>query len=167
MGPAIRVEVGRCRHARTLPDGTRLRRGDRIGMLHLNNESVAALHVDGLQPHSAALHFRRQFVASLRALAALVEPPGPLSDVRAFAATTIFHRGMPRLGFQPEQNGLLWPGLVAAYQRALLASLHPDGALRLERASFPDARRLWLTRDELLARFGRPAGSVTAGADGA
>ncbi len=53
-----------------------------------------------------------------------------------------------------EDNAPAWPRLVAAYQRALLASLHPAGRVRLRGAAYQRARRLWISRENLLARYG-------------
>lgn len=159
VGPALRVEVRTCRRMRSLPGPTILRRGDRIGILHVNNERIAALHADGLAPLAVGLEFRRQFVASLRALARLVAG-GDLGDVRAFAATTIAHAGLTRLGFTPEPRGVVWPRLVAVYQRSLLASLRPRPAPLLRGAGHHYARRLWLTRETLLARYGPGRGEA-------
>lgn len=165
VGPALRVAVRRLWRARRLPDGTALARGARIGVLHLNNERLAALHVDGLGPMAIGLELRRLLFASLRALAAAVAA-GPFADVRAFVATTIFHERLQRLGFVPEPRAPAWARLHAAYQRALLASLHPAGALRLRRLAYQEARRVWLSREALLARYG-PEADVSRVADGA
>jgi len=154
VGPALCVAVRQGRRARTLPDGTRLAPGIRVGELHLANARLAALHGDGLSPLAVGLEFRRRLLASLAELARLCAPAGPLADVRAFCAVTVFHRGLARLGFAPERDGLVWPGLVAAYQRALLATLHPGGGARLRRPTYGRARRLWITREALLARYG-------------
>ncbi len=96
---------------------------------------------------------RRWLLCSLRELAHLAAAGGPLADVRAFSAITVFHRGLARIGFCPERSGLLWPGLNAAYQHALMASLHPVGPLHFRRATHTRARRVWLTRAELLSRY--------------
>jgi len=154
IGPALAIEVRRSRISRRLGDGTLVRRGDRIGILHLNNDFTVALHSDGLAPAAIGLEFRRRILTSLGALAILARPDERLADVRAFAATTIFHRGLTRLGFEVEPGGLAWPRLVAAYQRALLASLHPAGRRRLRRPAYQDARRLWISRAALLAHYG-------------
>lgn len=155
VGPVLRIELVCSLRARRLPDGMRVRPGDRIGALHLNNARIARLHEQERSPLSAGLEFRRQFFASLQALAALASPGGPLGGVRAFVATTILHDQLRRLGFEAEADGLVWPRLVAAYQRALLVSLHPGA--RLSRSSYRRARRLWVSRERLLARFGEGA----------
>ncbi len=164
VGPAVRVEIRRIRRARTLADGARLVPGDRVGLLHLNNSRIAAIHVDGRSPWSVGLEFRRQLVASAHTLAMLAADDGPLGDVAAFSATTIFHEALARLGFAAEPNAPAWPRLVAAYQRALLVSIHPAGAPRLSRATYRNAPRLWLSRDALLARYGREFSRGSAGA---
>lgn len=152
VGSVLRIEVRRARRARRLPDGAVVDRGDRIGVLHLNNARIGHLHASEPSLLSAGLEFRRQFMASLHALAAQARAGGPLADVRAFEATTILHLPLRRLGFQPEPGGGAWGRLVAVYQRALLASLHPRA--RLGRPGYQRARRLWCSREALLARFG-------------
>lgn len=164
VGAAIRVEIRRTRRARTLADGARLLPGDRVGLLHLNNSRIAAIHVDSRSPLSVGLEFRRQLVVSLHTLATLAADDGPLGDVAAFSATTIFHDGLARLGFAAEPNAPAWPRMVAAYQRALLVSIHPAGALRVSRATYREARRLWLSRRALLARYNRAVNRASDGA---
>lgn len=154
VGPAARIEVRRSHRTLHLADGTTIRRGDLIGVLHLNNDRVVALHAAVLPPIAVGLEFRRQLLASLHALARLAGPGGRLRDVRAFAATTIFfHQWLRRLGFEADRDGLAWPGLVAAYQHALLASLRPAGPVRRGGATYRHAQRLWISREKLLARY--------------
>jgi YkoP domain len=153
VGPAARIEVRRSHRTLHLADGTTIRRGDRIGVLHLNNDRVVALHA-ALPPIAVGLEFRRQLLVSLHALARLAGPGGWLSDVRAFEATTIFfHQWLGRLGFEADRDGLAWPGLVAAYQHALLASLRSAGPVRRGRATYRHAQRLWISREKLLAHY--------------
>ena len=70
VGPVVRVKVRRSHRTLHLADGTIIRRGDRIGVLHLNNDRVVALHAAGLPSIAVGLEFRRQLLASLDALAA-------------------------------------------------------------------------------------------------
>src|SRR2546428_176986 len=74
----------------------------------------------------------------------------------AFAATTIFHEGLGRLGFETEPGGLRWPKLVGAYQRALLATMHSRGPVGLRADTYHHAERAWITRDALIARYSAP-----------
>ena len=153
VGPALCVKLERTRRSVTLPDGTRIPRGNAIGVLHLANARIANIHLNGLPPRLVGLELRRWLLASLDELARLAEAPGPLAHVRAFTAITLFHRGLARLGFQIEGGGLVFAALVGAYQRALLACLHPAGSLRVRGERYREARRLWLTREALLARY--------------
>ena len=161
VGSAGRIVVRRRHRTLQLSDGTIIRPGDRIGVLHLDKAFMAALHAEGQAPIAVGLEFRRQLLSSLHELGRLASPGGPLTDVTAFSATTIFfQQGLTRLGFTPEDRAPAWPRLVAAYQRALLASLHPAGPARLRRSSYRRAQRLWISRENLLARYGvvaRPA----------
>lgn len=158
VGSAASVEVRGSYRIVQLPQGMTIRRGDRVGVLHLNNDFVVTLHHHGLSPIAVGLEFRRQLVTSLHDLARLAGPGGRLSDVKAFSATTIFfHQGFKRLGFEAEDAAPAWPRLVAAYQRALLASLHPAGPARLRGSTYRRALRLWISRETLLTRYGAVA----------
>jgi hypothetical protein len=155
--PVLLVQVRRSDRSLTLADRSTVRRGDRIGTLHLDNERVMALHTGRPTPMALGLEFRRQVLASLHALALLCRPGSRLAQIQAFTAVTIFHRGLARVGFQVEPNGLAWPRPVGAYQRALLASLHPSGRPRLVHLGSGRAERLWISRERLLALYLSPA----------
>jgi hypothetical protein len=154
--PVLVLELRRAYRTTTLGDGTVIRRGDCIGMLHLNHRRVAALHRRVLTPIALGLVFRRDMLASLQSLALLAGPGGRLEGVRAFTAVTIFHHGLPRLGFEADARGLRWPRLTGAYQRALLATLHPDGPSRTTGLASARAARFWLSRERLIARYALP-----------
>ena len=156
VGPVLRIEVRPSHRTFRLSGGTTIRPGDTIGFLHVNNERVIALSSDGLSPIAVGLEFRRRLTASLRALATLARPGGRLAHVPAFAATTIFHEGLGRLGFETEPRGLRWPKLVGAYQRALLATMHSRGPVGLRADTYHHAERAWITRDALIARYSAP-----------
>lgn len=163
IGPLICLAQQRGRSVVVLADGTVLRPGDAIGVIHLDNAAVVALHADGLGPLARGLEFRRQLVASLRELAVLASPEGRLEHLQAFAAVTIFG-GLRRLGFQ-HTPGPVFPRIVAAYQRALLSHLHPAGRLWSETGAHPSAYRLVISRGKLLTRYGQaPARRAAIGA---
>jgi len=156
IGPVLCLKIRASGRTVRLADGTAVRRGEPIGLLHLNNERVVALHAGGLRPEAVGFEFRRQFLASLHDLAQLTDPGGPLARVQAFAVTTILHRGLGRLGFEPARGRAAGSVLVAVYQRALLASLRPAGRARLDGSIRHRARQLWISRDRLRARFRHP-----------
>lgn len=155
--PALRVDVRHHRRALVLGDGAAIRRGDRIGVLHMNNEQVVQLHVRSLTPMALGLEFRRQLFASLETLAILSRQGGRFQDIVAFTAVTIFHHGLARAGFEIEKDGVAFGPFTGAYQRALLASLHPAGRSRLLRLAEARPERLWISRGKLLALYS-PAG---------
>jgi hypothetical protein len=152
IGPIIRLEQQRQRARAILPDGTVVNRGAPIGVIHLDNAVVAALHTDGRSPQATGLEFRRLFVRSLRQLAILASPGGRLAHLQAFAATTIFP-GLRRLDFTP-MPGPIFPRVVGAYQRALLSSLHPMGHRATGVGRPHAAQRLMISQRTLIARYG-------------
>jgi hypothetical protein len=160
--PLLRVEVRRSRRRLRLSDGVTIRPGDRVGVLHLDNAAVAALHDHGLRPVAVGLEFRRQMLASMHRLAARARDEGGIVDVVAFSAVTIFYRPLQRLGFEVEAAGLWWPRLTGVYQGRLLATLHPDGWQRLARMPTRRAERLWLSRHQLIARYDGATSPVSA-----
>ncbi|OGK82778.1 MAG: hypothetical protein A2X52_06430 [Candidatus Rokubacteria bacterium GWC2_70_16] len=154
VGPALCVEVHRSRRTLSLADGTAVRRGDPVAILHLNNRRIAALHHEEGGQRAVGLLFRRRFVDSLEALAARARDGGDLAHLRAFAAVTVFG-GLERVGFaEAAGDRLCWARCVAAYQRGLLAALRPAGAARPRLGTFTRARRLWISRERLLALHG-------------
>jgi len=162
--PLFRIEVRRRRRRTRLRDGTVLRRGERIGIIHLDNAAVVRLHRSERPDAATGLEFRRLVLASLRELARQAGPGGALGGVGAVAALTIHHRALERLGFEREASAA-GSTVVAAYQRALVAWLFPGA--RRTRAHRRHALRVWMPRERLLARYGvRPVSnrsrSITA-----
>jgi len=154
-GPVLLVERRRLPRALRLADGTRLRPGAPIGVLHLDNARVLELHGDGRRPGAIGFELRRLVVASLRRVASHAIAGGPLAPLEAYSATTLFHRRLPSLGFGPALGDRpVGSGLVGGYQRALLRALHPSGAARA-RGTRGEARRLWISRERLVARYRR------------
>jgi len=159
--PAARIEpvlsVQRCRRWRALrlADGTLLGRGATFGVLHLYNVRALALHGAGQNPAMIGFELRRLFLTSLRALAARATDGGPLARFEAYSVTTLFHHRLPILGFAPAPGDRpICRHVVSFYERALLSSLHPAGPARLRSGARREARRLWISRQDLLARFG-------------
>lgn len=164
VGPVLRVRLTRYRgRPFTLSDAPPIRPGDLIGEFHLNNERVAALHADAAESRWAGLAFRRAFHASLVALAERALAAPAYQDVRAFTTTTIFHQGTQRAGFEVRLLPSRLAGrLVAAYERTVLTHFHPLGRQRPGRQRFLEARRIWISRDELIRRYA-PARSSASG----
>jgi hypothetical protein len=154
-GPVLRIERSHLRRALRLADGTRLDRGSPIGVVHLNNARVLALHRDGLTPDRIGFEFRRLLLRSLRSMARQAADHGPRASLQAYSATTLFHHGLARLGFaQAPGDRSVWRALVSGYERSLLRCLHPAAA-RARRRGREEARRLWISRERLLVLYGR------------
>lgn len=121
----LRLSVARYRRRPIrLPDGTRLGPGQRVILLHLQNETLAAMVRELTAPPRAGLAFRRRLEESFAALAILLETDPALVEVRAIGAVTTFWRGSQRFGFGVFP---LWPRwwarVVAAYQLSLTRQL--------------------------------------------
>jgi peptidoglycan-N-acetylglucosamine deacetylase len=155
VGPVLRFKIEASRRIMRLADGTVVRRGDRIGVLHLDNQRVVSLHDEGLPPGAIGLEFRRRLLASLAELAMRTDTGGSLANVRAFTATTIHHHALVRLGFEPALGHSRGSAIIGGYQRALLASLHPQGHVRLDAVSRRRAHKLWISCEALRIRFHR------------
>ena len=143
VDPVMRIEVRTNRAAVALPGGAVIRPGERVGALHLNNERIGELRRRGFTRLEIGLRFAPE---SLAALARMAGERGRLSEVRAFSAVTIFHPYLLRHGFRLQPGGVRWPRLATRHCERLCGA----GTRRRARA----AERVWITREELLARFG-------------
>ena len=139
-------------HPVTLPDGTHVGRGDSICWLHMNNSLLA--HMDG------QLSLLRAFRGDLQALARYVQRPEFPADVKAFYGYTLLSGAAPRLGFTVRpQRITIKTRLDRIFLQGLLAVYTPSGLNRLRRGStysrYP--QEVWMSRAELLRRYGSPA----------
>jgi hypothetical protein len=134
-----------------LPDGTTIRRGDRIGALHLNNVVSARIGEGTPWPLEAAI------MDDLRALASWVETLPPAERPPAFHGRTMFSRAARRMGFAtsrcPRTPYIL---LFRFYLHGLMIIHSREGWRRMTRSgirkSFPGD--IWLSTGELLRRYG-------------
>lgn len=151
---------------RALPDGTRLRRGDWVGELHIHNATMAQVAV-GATPWELV----RLVEGDLRALAAWVaqdraalaqatpsrRPARRIGAAQAFYGVTLLGRMTPRLGFVAfERPHTLGAWFDRLFMTGLLALYHPQGLERLThgttRGSYP--QEVWLASAVLLQRYG-------------
>lgn len=137
--------------AMTLPDGTQLAPGDAIGGLHFHNAGFIGLQAGSSR--AAALSFARLMLQSMHALAAAARNDPRFADVEVFHATSWLPPHGQRLGFvtQPVPKGF-GTRARAAYFKLLLWTFAP--AQETRRQALPDPHYYWLTRKELLQRFG-------------
>jgi len=149
----LRLQVAHARHALDLSDGTQVRTGDPVLMLHLWNEHVSSLQPD--EPDLVwAAHLRRLLVQSLHAGACWLASQPHRAGVRAVGGVTVLialgdergsRRLMRRLGFDvfPYEGplgrfGEFWENL---YTWGLMwtfngASLRQRSLVGLRRAEF-------------------------------
>jgi peptidoglycan-N-acetylglucosamine deacetylase len=136
-----------------LRDGTMIHPGAQVGELHLDRARVAHLH-RAVAPRCLGLVLRRELEHTLRQLArmAVEHPHG--CELEAFRSTTLFWREAQRLGFEVGACDVGWHlGFLGWYQRMLLARDHPLGRRRLQGRRWA-ARTIWISRRELLRRYG-------------
>ena len=126
----------------TLPDGTRITRGDTLCRLHFRNALL--VQGDSTSTHRRAWHVieaMRGDLAVLAELAAAGTLDRPGHPVKALTGTTVFFRGARRVGFtvRPRSRGW-WLEVDRFYLLGLLALYRPDGAARLhqETATAPE-----------------------------
>ncbi|MBI1894361.1 MAG: hypothetical protein HYS14_09640 [Candidatus Rokubacteria bacterium] len=163
-GTVLRLGLTRYRgRPLTLSDGSVIRRGDRIGIIHIHNEGVASLHAPDGTPHRGALIFLERFRASMRSLSGQMAT-GALADVRALTSTTVIFAAMARAGFDVLPLRPRWWGrALGTYQRWLMARHHPLGNRRFKLDRFVESRAVWISREALLRRYGPASSSSERG----
>ncbi|HEX3537033.1 MAG TPA: hypothetical protein VHU15_09715 [Stellaceae bacterium] len=164
--------------AAALSDGTVIEAGALIGELHLWNEHLPRYAKVG-PDLGWACTARRRFIHSMRLLAARAEYDPELRQVPAFRAEamlatrlglTQLERLAGRLGFEaiaiaPTTLGALHT-LGASLNVWCLTRAFNPGALPRQRWR-RERHELWISRAELIARYGRGAANPRAGLDSA
>jgi len=146
--------VGRSRHRGPplqFADGTRLATGDMVGKLHFNNARF--LQIEAETSRGAASRFVRLMLESLHILADKARQDPVFSDLTVYHAVSGLPPHGQRIGFitEPFPEGI-WKGLIAAYFRVLVWVYAPAAQTRASAKPAPTV--YWLTRKELLQRFG-------------
>jgi hypothetical protein len=149
----------------TLPDGMAIRRGDRLVELHVHNRALP-----DLATRAGAFQLVRMFEADLGALARWAETPDFPKDARALYTLTVLGRAGPRLGFMVRERGSgLRNRLDGMFMTGLIALYSPEGVDRLRRGTtygtYPV--EIWMSRGELLRRYGGAAQDAPEKSDGA
>ena len=146
--------VGRSRYpgpAVEFADGNRLAPGDLVGTLHFNNACFPQIEAD--TSRRAALRFVRLMLESMHILADRARRDPMLSDLAVFHAVSWLPPHGQRIGFitEPFPDGPR-KRLIATYFRILVWAYAPAEQTRT--SARPDPTIYWLTRKELLRRFG-------------
>ena len=161
----LRLQERGAAHALSLPDGSLVRKGDPVLFLHLWNERIPPIPVDGPDLIWAA-RFRHLLIGSYRLTARWLVAQPDLGQVRAVGGVTVLLYGgetqgalrlIQRLGFQvmPYRNplgrfGELWENL---YTWAIMwtfntVSLRHRRLLRIRRTE------VWMSTAEFMRRYG-------------
>lgn len=139
----------------TLPDGTRVAKGDRVVELHLNNRMLASIMT---HTNSRPLLLHRM-EDDLRAFAAWSKTPQFPPEIRAVYGFTLLSRAAPRLGFTTRARPhTMRHWLDRLFIMGLLALYSPQGTERLQQGttyrSYPE--EVWMSLHELLRRYDTP-----------
>jgi hypothetical protein len=166
----IRIAPDVARAPVALSDGTRIRVGDPVGVLHLWNEHLPPFSSRGPDLRWAS-EIRRRVEGSLAAVAAHLERDARWREARALRADAAFlsRIGGPQMarvarrhGFEAVATRPTVAGRVHAFGENFLlwglARAYNPPALRRGRF-LRDRHEVWISREGLLARYGRaPAG---------
>lgn len=148
----LRVGIVRYRGLpHTLRNGRRLVPGDEVVELHFRNPRIALL---------GAIKAVKVMQRSLRDLAQLIETDPRYKNVNVFFGVSVIFRGPERIGFEVvDMDFARWRRFVTGlYLRWVMSVYHPEGAQRLaQRRELLEPKGIFITRDELLARYGPDA----------
>jgi hypothetical protein len=136
-----------------LPDGTRVEPGELVAELHCDNSVIFDLVKRDQNPYRATR-------ADLRLLAAWLDFSDPMGRIRAFRGVTMLGPAAARLGcfvldrppgFKARIDRWYMIGLLLIYTTGGMERLNRGTSLRTH------PREVWLTRHELMRRYGSAA----------
>lgn len=139
----------------TLPDGTPIRRGDRLGELHFRSDIVSTLLAAAPGPVRGLAIYRARGLDGLIHLARAVETDPALKEVQAFFGETMLWNTIRRYGFWAVPvRGRARRWVVSAYQRLMVRHYSPAGWASLKRLRATESRVVWISRARLLRHYG-------------
>jgi len=147
----LAIQVTRYRgRAIDLPDGTCVRPGDRIAVLHFHNRALAQ-HAD-----QGPWELLKLLGEDMRGLAAWLQSTELPADIKAVYGLTLLSRVAPRLGFTLRSRPrTLMAWFDRIFMQGLLILYHTQGLERLTRgttySTYP--QEAWISRKELLHRY--------------
>ena len=136
---------------RIFADGTVLHHGDRIGIIHFNNNYLARVHTEtgGKNRRRAAFAFGYAFVGSMQNLALGLRQDPSLQELRVITGVSWFKPHGSKVGFEIEA---LPEGrqkrLLTKHFRLLLYAMFPHLVKRESTRLEPN--RFWLTKNRLI-----------------
>jgi hypothetical protein len=153
LGPVLYLGYARYRGPELhFEDGTALRENDRIGQLHFNNSSIAAMGEGSMQ--RVGFRFAKMMRESLRTLAEFAQTDPEGQQILAFQGLTWIPAHGEVVGFvsRPLPPGLkrIW---LAGHFRLLTWAFAPAQRIRSKATAEP--RVYWLTRTALAKNVGK------------
>jgi peptidoglycan-N-acetylglucosamine deacetylase len=123
--------------------------------LHFQNETLIAISSAG--DNRSLVKVLRMVKSGFTDLANVLEFHPDYQDVQVIMAMTLMNRGIEMLGFHVEElDESREKKRLQAYMRFLMGMYHPLGFKRLRQGTQELSLKLvWMTRDELLERYGQ------------
>jgi len=140
---------------RILNDGSKVKTGDTIIELHLNNDWFKRRRKLNIKAPQSLREIRGCFEQDLCFLAQQVFS-GMFEGVAALHGSTLIHAGAKRLGFQVEEfPNTLWRKGAYFYMAGLMQVYHlrGDEVSRIREKPW-ELKEVWLSRAALLTRYG-------------
>lgn len=140
---------------RVLNDGSKVKTGDTIVELHLNNAWFKRRRNLNLSASQSPREFLGCFAQDLRILAQQIAS-GMLGNITALHGSTILHVAARRLGFQVDElPDSLWKKGARFYMAGLMQVYHLRGDEVSGLREKPwELKEIWLSRAALLTRYG-------------
>lgn len=115
-------------------DSTTIHKGDLVGELHLNNQTILTL-IKSEGSDRAALMIARLTRKSMQQISEAFAGQPEFREVKALVGITLLHRGLTHgLGFEQQpMKADLFQRMTTAYLRLLLSVMHPEGRKRIGR----------------------------------
>lgn len=159
----FRVAVKPYRGSDVQVGGQWLRRGDKIGELHLYNYRLQTVLHGMTSEVQMGLVGLREVRKSFPPLADFLRGCSKGQEVTALVGVTILHRGAASLGFDVFDLEDSWyKGFKTCYMRWMLRVCHPSGRKRLKTSGehlIP--KRVVMMRDVFFHRYGQKTGFAT------
>jgi hypothetical protein len=138
-----------------LTDGSKVKTGDTIIELHLNNDWFKGRRNLNIKVSQVPREILGCFEQDLRFLAQQIAS-GMFGNITALHGSTILHAGAKRLGFQIEElPDSLWKKGARFYMAGLMQLYHLRGDEVSGLREKPwELKEIWLSRATLLTRYG-------------